>query len=122
MLDNGMFPQNGLFKDEDGNIVSIIALLKKISTDLGGSTRMIELQKSSTHIQWKYTDEEQWKDLVALSELKGAKGDTGKTGAAGAPGANGFGTEEQYNDIIRRLEALESLQTTATASTRKKTK
>lgn len=31
-------------------------------------------------------------------ELKGKQGD---------PGENGFGTEEQYNDIIERLEALE---------------
>lgn len=35
----------------------------------------------------------------------GAKGDTG---AAGADGADGFGTETQYNDIIARLEALET--------------
>lgn len=35
----------------------------------------------------------------------GAKGDTG---AAGADGADGFGTETQYNDIISRLEALET--------------
>lgn len=35
----------------------------------------------------------------------GAKGDTG---AAGADGADGFGTEAQYNDIIDRLEALET--------------
>ena len=36
---------------------------------------------------------------------KGAKGDKGDTGA---PGADGFGTETQYNDIIARLEALET--------------
>lgn len=42
---------------------------------------------------------------------KGAKGDPGKDGAKGAkgdPGKDGFGTEAQYNDIIARLEALES--------------
>ncbi|MDN6637509.1 MAG: hypothetical protein L0L05_04070 [Yaniella sp.] len=47
----------------------------------------------------------------------GAKGDPGAdgkdgakggTGAAGADGADGFGTEAQYNDIIDRLEALET--------------
>lgn len=42
---------------------------------------------------------------------KGPKGDPGKDGAKGAqgdPGKDGFGTETQYNDIISRLEALET--------------
>ena len=45
---------------------------------------------------------------------RGEKGDTGapgKDGAKGAAGANGkdgFGTEAQYNDIIARLDALET--------------
>lgn len=39
---------------------------------------------------------------------KGAKGDTGPAGADGADGADGFGTEAQYNDIIARLDALET--------------
>ena len=38
----------------------------------------------------------------------GAKGAKGDTGAPGADGADGFGTEAQYNDIIARLEALET--------------
>lgn len=37
----------------------------------------------------------------------GAKGDKGDPGADGKNGADGFGTEEQYNDIITRLETLE---------------
>ena len=39
---------------------------------------------------------------------KGAKGDKGDPGTPGADGADGFGTEAQYNDIIARLEALET--------------
>ena len=38
----------------------------------------------------------------------GPKGDKGDPGPAGAKGADGFGTEAQYNDIIARLEALET--------------
>ena len=38
----------------------------------------------------------------------GAKGDKGDPGTPGADGADGFGTEAQYNDIIARLEALET--------------
>ena len=77
-------------------------------------------------------------NLIDVAGEKGAKGDKGEPGAAGAdgakgdkgdkgdagapgadgkdgaqgpkgdPGADGFGTEAQYNDIIARLEALES--------------
>lgn len=38
----------------------------------------------------------------------GAKGAKGDTGPAGTDGADGFGTEAQYNDIIARLDALET--------------
>lgn len=131
MLNNKMTPQNGLFLDENGEVHSIITLIKGISTG-AGTSKMIQLQKGETHIQWKYSDEEAWNDLIAIAELKGVKGDQGiqgiqgtqgiqgvagakgergdrgETGATGAKGADGFGTEEQYNDIIRRLEALEA--------------
>ena len=39
---------------------------------------------------------------------KGAKGDTGATGPKGDPGADGFGTEVQYNELVARIEALET--------------
>lgn len=38
----------------------------------------------------------------------GAKGDTGATGPKGDPGADGFGTEVQYNELVARIEALET--------------
>ena len=124
-MNNGMNPQNGLFLDENGEVHSLITLLKNIGNG-GSGSKMIELQKSDTHIQWKYADEEAWQDLIAIQELKGDKGDTGEQGPQGIQGpkgdtgeqgpqgiqgpkgADGFGTEEQYNEIIRRIEALES--------------
>ena len=127
-MNNGMNPQNGLFLDENGEVHSLITLLKNIGNG-GSGSKMIELQKSDTHIQWKYADEEVWQDLIAIQELKGDKGDTGEQGPKGdtgeqgpkgdtgeqgpqgiqgPKGADGFGTEEQYNEIIRRIEALES--------------
>src|SRR5690625_2051941 len=39
---------------------------------------------------------------------QGEPGPQGEQGPQGPPGADGFGTEEQYNEIIARLEALES--------------
>ena len=124
-MNNGMNPQNGLFLDENGEVHSLITLLKNIGNG-GSGSKMIELQKSDTHIQWKYADEEVWQDLIAIQELKGDKGDKGEQGIQGLKGdkgdkgdkgeqgiqglkgADGFGTEEQYNEIIRRIEALES--------------
>ena len=118
-MSNGMHPQNGLFLDENGEVHSLITLLKNIGNG-GSSSKMIELQKGDTHIQWKYADEEVWQDLIAIQELKGDKGDKGEQGEQGLKGdkgdkgeqglkgADGFGTEEQYNEIIRRIEALES--------------
>ena len=130
-MNNGMNPQNGLFLDENGEVHSLITLLKNIGNG-GSGSKMIELQKGDTHIQWKYADEEVWQDLIAIQELKGdkgdkgdkgeqglkgdkgdkgeqgLKGDKGDKGEQGLKGADGFGTEEQYNEIIRRIEALES--------------
>lgn len=42
---------------------------------------------------------------------KGAKGDDGAQGPAGsdgADGADGFPTEQQWNDLVARVEALEN--------------
>ena len=40
----------------------------------GTTAKQIELQKGETHIEWKYTDELKWKQLVSIEELKGADG------------------------------------------------
>lgn len=37
----------------------------------------LELQRGTTHIQWRLKGDTTWIDLVALSSLKGDKGDTG---------------------------------------------
>lgn len=37
----------------------------------------VELQKTTTHIQWRLKGDTTWINLVPLSELKGEKGDTG---------------------------------------------
>ena len=48
-----------------------------------------EVRNNGTAIQWKYSDETDWHDLVALSELKGAAGEAGKDGAGGENGTDG---------------------------------
>lgn len=62
----------------------------------GTNGREVELQKTATHIQWRYVGDLTWTNLVLLSELKGAdstvagpKGDTGAKGDTGLTGLTG---------------------------------
>ena len=48
-----------------------------------------EVRNNGTAIQWKYSDEADWHDLVALTELRGAAGENGKNGVDGSNGTNG---------------------------------
>lgn len=47
----------------------------------GKDGKEIELQKSSTHIQWKYTTEDTsaWRNLIAISEITGPAGQGGSS-------------------------------------------
>lgn len=62
----------------------------------GQDGREIELQKSSTHIQWKYNTEDTnaWRNLVALSEITGPAGD----------GSSGGSTTPAVDKSIRRYQ------------------
>ena len=53
------------------------------------NTALPEVRNSGTAIQWKYSDETDWRDLVALTELRGAAGEAGKDGADGENGTDG---------------------------------
>lgn len=52
----------------------------------GTAGEEVLLQKSATHIQWKYESASEWNDLVPLSELKGADGSDGADGEDGTDG------------------------------------
>ena len=56
-------------------------------------TALPEVRNNGTAIQWKYSDETDWRDLVALSELRGAAGENGKDGANGKDGKDGANGE-----------------------------
>lgn len=51
-----------------------------------GEPSGIQMQVSDGYIQWKYEDEDEWHNIIAVSELKGEKGDTGAQGEKGDPG------------------------------------
>lgn len=83
--------------NEQGNLVvtlsnnSTLDLGKVVGKDgLNGSDgsngidgREVEFNVSSTHVQWKYAGEEEYKDLVALESLKGKDGQDGSDGING---------------------------------------
>ena len=50
------------------------------------NTALPEVRNNGTAIQWKYSDEIDWRDLVALTELRGAAGENGKDGTDGING------------------------------------
>ena len=53
------------------------------------NTILPEVRNNGTAIQWKYSDEADWHDLVALTELQGAAGENGKNGTDGKDGVDG---------------------------------
>lgn len=55
----------------------------------GKDGREIELQNSGTAIQWRYVGDDDWTDLVQLSDITGAKGDPGENGITPTIGENG---------------------------------
>ena len=55
----------------------------------GADGREVELQTNSTHIQWRYSGESEWRNLIELERLEGPSGPTGPRGATGATGPKG---------------------------------
>ena len=55
----------------------------------GADGREVELQTNSTHIQWRYSGESEWRNLIELESLEGPSGPTGPIGATGATGPQG---------------------------------
>lgn len=51
----------------------------RVRLPASGGSREIELRSNGVSIQWRYTDSNDWSDLVTLAELKGEKGDPGVT-------------------------------------------
>lgn len=55
----------------------------------GTDGREIELQVSGSYIQWRYSGETEWHNLIALSAITGATGATGASGSDGSDGSDG---------------------------------
>ena len=80
-----------------GTLLALCAILLSLCVVLAigwskaakGDAALPEVRNNGTAIQWKYSDETDWHDLVALSELRGAAGEAGKDGADGENGTDG---------------------------------
>lgn len=55
----------------------------------GEKAREIELQKTATHVQWRYEGDNFWSDLIPLADLKGKQGKKGEEGKPGPKGDQG---------------------------------
>ena len=82
----------------DGTEEDWINSLKGVNGTNGTNGKEIELQVTDTYIQWKYTTETDWINLIELASLKGPKGDQGIPGENGTNGTNGKEIELNVND------------------------
>lgn len=75
-----------------------IASVKIVAGSGGSGTdgREVELRNNGEYIQWRYSGEEDWTNLVALADLKGEKGD------------NYILTEEDIEEIASKVKVATS--------------
>lgn len=104
-------PRSAILIDNLGNKHNLVELLLKAGSD---SSTPSKDGKSTYEIWLELGNSGTEQDFI--NSLKGEKGDKGDTGAKGDPGAKGepgekgepgFGTSEQYNALLERIQALE---------------
>ena len=91
----GLEAQEHIEEENSAAIAQIWQAIDELKAGGGGGGtpgkdgREIELQKSSTAIQWRYVGDESWTDLVQLSEITGSAGPQGEQGPKGETGSQG---------------------------------
>ena len=80
-------------------IILCIVFAAGCSKAANSSAALPELRNNGTAVQWKYSDETDWRDLVALTELTGAAGENGKDGDNGTNGKDGINGTDGKNGI-----------------------
>lgn len=64
------------------------------SSGTGTDGREVQLQKTATHVQWRYEGETSWTNLIALADITGPAGTNGTNGTNGSAGTNGTNGRE----------------------------
>ena len=80
-------------------IILCIVFTAGCSKAANSSAALPEVRNNGTAIQWKYSNETDWRDLVLLTELTGAAGENGKDGANGTNGKDGINGTDGKNGI-----------------------
>lgn len=80
-------------------IILCIVFTAGCSKAANSSAALPKVRNNGTAIQWKYSDETDWRDLVLLTELTGAAGENGKDGANGTNGKDGINGTDGKNGI-----------------------
>ena len=89
-------------------ICVLLAVCTMLSAGCAGKTKdakivsaadMFDVRNNGTAIQWKYSEETEWHDLVYLDELKGIAGENGVDGADGKNGSAGKNGADGKNGI-----------------------
>ena len=79
-----------ILRHSGSEIDSAVEKIKNLdNVGSGADGREVELQTNSTHIQWRYSGESEWRNLIELKRLEGPSGPTGPRGATGATGPQG---------------------------------
>ena len=79
-----------ILKHSGSEIDSAVDKIKNLdNVGSGADGREVELQTNSTHIQWRYSGESEWRNLIELKRLEGPQGPIGETGATGPRGETG---------------------------------
>lgn len=72
---------------------ALLAVLGEIPEAIDGNDgREVQLQKTATHLQWRYAGVEAWTDLIALSQITGPSGNT--------PGVAMSGDQITVNGVV----------------------
>ena len=78
-----------ILKHSGSEIDSAVDKIKNLdNVGSGVDGREVELQTNSTHIQWRYSGESEWRNLIELERLEGPSGPPGPSGAKGETGQN----------------------------------
>lgn len=96
-------PRSAILIDNLGNKHNLVELLLKAGSS--DSSTPSKDGKSAYEIWLELGNSGTEQDFI--NSLKGDKGDKGDTGEPGAKGEPGFGTSEQYNALLERIQALE---------------
>ena len=78
LMDEMKKKADGIILDETGEYLSLTSEGKEIGDRIrlpNNKGREVELRNNGTAIQWRYTDSNEWNDLVALEDLRGRPGE-----------------------------------------------